>query len=387
MKSPNWHRRVRARRSRARHRVHRWVLQPRTSTLGLVRAAVDLLEKHHSQPTYTTIRRMPQWWDKPRYWKGSWGAGSGGKGKGQSPKPKGGGKKKDEKEQDIAFPAYDALPSSSASTASSGSQDTDLRQIVKALVQSSAVSLPEEAKKFLEQEEASDFRQELKKTQTQLNRRRKAHGKLLRLRETLSEKHNQYNLFREKMKEQLLSQQQKYEEDVKSLEKAILDAEQALLEIKSDEEKEDPNGPAPMETPELEDILQIDADKKKVELNLAKELEQSKQETAATKKMFNLQSLQLQTYMQKVEQMQLQLDARVSPTGPTSEVLAPVKSPAVSPQMAKTLIIPPRGGPYTRGPAQNPQLMDPLQAYGRGRPEAQVIEDSPPKLQSHEGMD
>eukprot|EP00434_Breviolum_minutum_P031727 symbB.v1.2.028059.t1/scaffold2934.1/size84817/1 len=292
VKSPNWHRRVRARRSRARHRVHRWVLQPRTSTLGLVRAAVDLLEKHHSQPTYTTIRRMPQWWDKPRYWKGSWSAGSGGKGKGQSPKPKGGGKKKDEKEQDIAFPAYDALPSSSASTASSGSQDTDLRQIVKALVQSSAVSLPEEAKKFLEQEEASDFRQELKKTQTQLNRRRKAHGKLLRLRETLSEKHNQYNLFREKMKEQLLSQQQKYEEDVKSLEKAILDAEQALLEIKSDEEKEDPNGPAPMETPELEDILQIDADKKKVELNLAKELEQSKQETAATKKMFNLQPYQ-----------------------------------------------------------------------------------------------
>ena len=165
-----------------------------------------LLENHHSSPFYVSIRRMT-WWNNQngQYWKGAWNVG---KGQGKNPgKAKTQGKKKKEppsKEADQKFPSYDTMwvgeSGSSSSTAGSSTQESQLKRIMKEMVQSNSVKLLDEAMKLLEEEDGEDFRTEMKRTQVALNKRRKAHARLQRLKEALSTKHEQFRAFKQTLR-------------------------------------------------------------------------------------------------------------------------------------------------------------------------------------------
>ena len=379
---PSWHRRKRLRRAAARKWIRKYVGGPTSARAHRAKLAINLLEAHHSKPDYRLARRVMSRWGHAQgswtgnYWAGAWKSPKGKKDKDADKKTgKGRGKAKsqDEAPQD-QFPAYDSMPPGSSSSGSaSAPTDGDWKQLVKALVKTNSMVIPDDAKKLLMDEDAVDGRTELRKAQNLLNRKRKAHGKLLRLRETLADKHAQFQRFRERMKEQLLCQQDKYEEDVKSLEQAIAEAEIHLQNIEKetedakDEPMEGDNGP------DLEAFLQMGDDKLGAQvISLDKELKQSKSETAATKTMYNLQAVQLQHYMQQVEKLRQELEAKV-PAG--SQVLAPGSLPSSqSPQQVRTPKVH-RDDPLAAfgGPHKRPKVTE----TPKDGTATQIIEDSP----------
>ena len=259
--SPGWHRRLRAKRSRARLLLRQVVAKPTLHRLRRVPAALDLLENHHSRPYYSTIRLMG-WQDNGRLWKGTWG--NGGKGGGKSGKGKAHNNQPQKKYKDVGkgkgsdrdlFPDYDKMTSdgsdlqqsASASSASSAAENQALKKVVRALAERSSMEIPPEVAKFLKEDPEEEMRTELKKTQQTLNKKRKIHGKILRLRETLTTKKDQFQKFKEAMREKLLTQQEKFEEDIRGIEAAIKDSEEQLKELGEEEETK---SDAAMEDPE-----------------------------------------------------------------------------------------------------------------------------------------
>ena len=204
------------------------------------------------------------------------------------------------------FSAYDAMPvpeggSSGSAASSSQTQDSKLKQLMKALVDSNAVKLPEEARHLLEDNPEEDMRSEMRQAQNSLNKRRKAHGRVHRLKAAIAQKHEQFDVFKRKLRDFLHEQQEKYDEDIRSLEQNLKEAEanlQTLLDA----------GEATMEEtmePEqdLEQLLESKPREQRI-VSLEQQLMHSKSETQATKQMFNAQAAQLQSYMQKLEVMQ-----------------------------------------------------------------------------------
>ena len=391
-RSPAWHRHLRKRRSEARARL-------RAASTGRYHSRrlfkdLHLLANHHSRPQY----KLGMSWNPNHGWRGNyWGGGR------KTPKkPAAQAKRKPERDTPKVpeFPSYDAMAVADGGASGSGgsssapsSTEKGLKQLVRALVEQNAVTLPEEAKALLQEEEETDVRLEIRRSQTMLNKRRKAHGRVLRLREALKEKHAQYQLFREKMREQLLAQQEKFEEDVKNLEKSIAEAEEILREIEkeTDENKDEEMQSLDNKEPELEQLLDISNAKSPQVVSLAKALEHSKSETATTKKLYTLQTMQLQTYMKQVQQLKLELEAHQPGGGTPGEIAKPLAFPSASPQMAKTPRLPRDRDPLSRfrgtskTDAQNsprprsrstPQRTEPSKTI----PGAQVIEDSPPKV-------
>ena len=279
------------------------------------------------------------------YWKGTWNNSSRGKGGGkQNKKGKGKQTKKEKESKEPVFPAYDAMPLTEASGSSSGSasssQDSQLKQLMKVLVETSGLKLPEEAKHLLEDDSSSEFRNEMRKTQNQLNKKRKAHAKVQRLKDALQQKHEQFNAFKAKLKEQLQIQQEKYDEDVTSLEKNLKEAE-ATLQSTLEEEQEMPKDimEGIKEESELEAMLDMQSNNEKLSY-LEDQLKHSRSETLATKKMFNAQAAQMQSYMQKLEMMQatlmhFQADAK-GPLSPSTLPEVGKGVEAISPQLTKT---------------------------------------------------
>ena len=313
--SPGWHRRQRSKRSRARLLLRQVVAKPTLYRLGRVPAALDLLESHHSRPYYSTIRQMG--WDSGRLWKGTWG--NGGKGNGKSVKGKAHNNQTQKKPKEVGkgkgadrdlFPDYDKMTSdgsdlqqsASASSSSSAAENQALKKVVRALAEASSMELPPEVAKFLKEDPEEEMRTELKKTQQTLNKKRKIHGKILRLRETLTTKKDQFHKFKEAMREKLLAQQEKFEEDIRGIEAAIKDSEEQLKELgeeeetKSDAAMEDPEK-IPLELAEILDINKVHVENpatKKERDELKEQLSASRMETAITKRLFNNQAQQLQ---------------------------------------------------------------------------------------------
>jgi len=250
------------------------------------------------------------------YWKGAWNKSrtDGGKGGGKKKK-----KGKDEKPENpkggALFPSYDAMPlsgsSGSSSSAAPSTQESQLKQLMRVLVETNAVKIPDEAKHLLEDNEGDAFRDELKKTQTVLNKRRKLFAKVQRLKAAIQQKSDQFMAFKEKIKEQLQQQQVKFEEDTQSLEKSLQEAEEALRAV-MDEESEITQEPPPDGDKDAKDakmdleLAQLLENKdygQKLEA-LEDQLKHSKAENMITKQMFNAQAAQMQSYMQKLESMQ-----------------------------------------------------------------------------------
>ena len=208
--SPGWHRRARLKRSSARRLVRAYIHKPTWDRWKRIPTALHLLEGHHSRPIYWSIRQMG-WPNQARYWKGSWQSGGNGKGGGGKPgKGKAPTSQKKTKEMDKhkdgekdLIPDYDKIPGGHVEPSSSSAPSTstdNLRKVVKAIAESNTVSLPEEALKLLQDDPEEELKQELKKTQQFLNRKRKLHSRIVRLKESLATKHKQFVSFKELMK-------------------------------------------------------------------------------------------------------------------------------------------------------------------------------------------
>ncbi len=372
--------------------------QLHSANCGRFVRGVELLERHHSNPRYNLeplLKHTGEWiayeigiplrhrMSESWYWKGTWKDSSRGKGNGkQNKKGKGRGQRKEQDTKVPMFPAYDAMPltepSGSSSASASSSQDSQLKQLMKVLVESSGLKLPEDAKHLLEEDSSSEFRNEMRKTQNQLNKKRKAHAKVQRLKDALLQKHEQFNSFKAKLKEQLQIQQEKYDEDVASLEKNLKEAEASLLSTM----EEAPEGlKDPMEVikeeSELEAMLDMQTNNEKL-IYLEDQLKHSRSETLATKKMFNAQAAQMQSYMQKLEMMQatlmhIQTDSK-GPWSPSTTPAVGKGMDALSPQLTKT----PRLGkrdtlaPYAVGVDAKKQ-----KTSGQVQPEVIPVEGSP----------
>ena len=340
------------------------------------------------------------WQSGANYWKGSWGnkgkgnGNAGGKpNKGKSAQQQKGQNQK-QKENDAKdkamFPAYDKMPKDAAdgsSSASSSQQSDALKLVVKALAEASHVQLPPEALKLLEEDAQDGLKTELKKTQQVLNKKRKTHSRLLRLKDSLETKHRQFQAFKDTMRDQLLEQQERYEEDVKNLEALIQKTQEQLRDMEEgDTENKDTAMEEQKEHPaEIEDLL--DTKKETIrgtakEISLEEQLLTSRRETALTKQMFNNQAQQLQMYMQRLEQMQNAIvGIHGGPTSPGLPKPPGLEAVVQSPQMTRTPMIQPR----KRDPKHPLQEVEAKKQRQEGQP-VQVVEDSP-KRTTEEEMD
>ena len=122
-----------------------------------------------------------------------------------------------------------ALGGSSSSTTSTSTEETNVR--LKELVKSLKDFVPEKAQKLLEEaqdifnEGEDELRKNIKTEQVAINKQRKAHTRVLRLREALLTKQNQFAQFKDLMKQQLLKEQERFNKETEKLKDAIRDAD------------------------------------------------------------------------------------------------------------------------------------------------------------------
>ena len=209
----------------------------------------------------------------------------------------------------LSFRAYDSLPSgggSLSSTTSTSMEETNVR--LKELVKSLKDFVPEKAQKLLEEAQdifndgEDELRRSNKTEQVAINKRRKAHTRVLRLREALSTKQSQFAQFKDMMKQQLIKEQERFHKESEELKEAIRDAEERLQAL--EDGTADVQGPT--EEMELEEILGDGP----TESKLKQELEESKRSSEKAQHMFSTSQAQLKMYMDQCAQLRQMLDAK-----------------------------------------------------------------------------
>ena len=138
------------------------------------------------------------------------------------------------------------------------------------------------------------------------------------------------------------------------------------------QKQEDEKMEQKQEEEDLESLLVMSKPTEARVLHLEDQLKQSRAENATTKKMFNGQAAQMQSYMQKLEQMQVVLlTSQSQPGRPPSGQNMLTSMDSKSPQLTRTPVVPKRRDPTAPfgGPkdAKKPRTED-----------AEVIPDSPP---------
>lgn len=233
--SPPWHRRERARRARARHRLR----DPTAFPAPLIRQDVRLLEKHHSRPQYSRERLGMSW--NGKQWTGNyWGQ--------KKPKGKGKGQKSDTKDKNkekggdkVVFPTYDAMavgPSqgSSSASASSGSEAVWQQALKSLIVSNPNLTVPKEVSEVLDESMTSDTKRDLYAQQRALNARRKASQRLERLQNALTRQKLQMQAYQEHMRQQLKTEMDRFRTEQKELEQKVEEAKTTLQKIEAGEE-------------------------------------------------------------------------------------------------------------------------------------------------------
>ena len=309
--SPDWHRRQRARRSRARKRLRKVCDTdfPRAtpSLIGLLHRDLQLLKGHHSKPGYSKaekrIQRMS--WNQP--WPHNkwplWPKTP------QKTKQKTRGK---DNVKALDFPSYDTFSASSSAPASSSAGD--LKKAVQWLASSTTTEVPDEIKQILD----DGGMQEIKQEQQSLNKRKKLALKLERLKQAKATKVAQWTKYREKMALRLQEEKDKFEKDQADLDKSIAETQHAI-DIFGEEEE-------PASAPDPEMLLQ---DPEKIQLT--KDLEQARQyQKHAMAQMEEMKKQQ--AHMQ--QQLQAYAAAVSTNTPPENEMVDP--SVAEAREAAKT---------------------------------------------------
>lgn len=344
LKSPPWHRHERARRSEARNRLRR------------VQSDLDRLERHHSQPSYSRLRRVMSQWSTDK-WSGTyWGSSSRRRRapkQNNSTKGKGKGAVENvEKETDHAkglFPSYDKMQvgaSSSSSAAVDGSAEA-MQKAMKALIASNpSLSVP------MEVQEALAFHEPMQKPakdslyhqQRMLNLRRKASNRVEKLQQALTRKGLQMTAYKEEMKQKLASELERFNKEKQEITKALEEARSTLAKIEAGEEPEAGNEDMGMET-------MNDGNDNLAQLLGLQEVDQQELERLKAEKTYaEAVAAQLQSQVQMMMQ-----SATLAPSGLnqlTAEQVFGAGGRLGSPQMPGLGVIRPRSGgrpsPYNR---------------------------------------
>lgn len=258
----------------------------------------------------------------------------------RSPKQRPAKKDKDtgkkEQQQEAAIPGYDStLWSSSASSSRPAPTQpgvAELTRVLKTIVDAGQINLPPEAVQLLATQETVEIREEMQKEQKTLNMRRKAHNKVLRLKEALDGKHRKFQAFKQALKEQLVSETERYEKDVKELTVTIEEAEKVVAQI---DKGELPVNKDKMETEtvEIEDLLD-DEGREKARLH-AQILDSEKGKQEAEEKFIAVQQ-QLFAMQYQYQALAQTLSAPLGSQGPQAiPSLVPSEELPASPQMPK----------------------------------------------------
>jgi len=229
---------VRARRAEARKRLRR------------TEKDLDLLQRHHTKPTYSRVRRVMSQW-KADQWSGSyWGSSSRrkktnkqqakGKGKGRSANEH--AEKAMDHDKEL-FPSYDRMqvaPSSSSFTSVDGSAEAMQKAMKSLIACNPSLNVPKEV------EEALAFQEPLGKAakdslytqQRMLNLRRKATNRVEKLQQALTRKGLQMNAYKEEMKQKLASELERFNKEKQEIMTALEEAKANLAKIESGAEPE-----------------------------------------------------------------------------------------------------------------------------------------------------
>lgn len=320
---------------------------------------VGILESHHSKPWYGSVRkavdRLGMSWNQG--WKGGYWTGAK-----RSPKKK--PAKKDQvkgsSKGSDALPGYDSeawLPSSSSSRPQSASASTpsvgELTKLLHSIVNAGKIELPEEAKQLLQSQTISETKDNIQKDQRLINIRRKAHGKLVRLQSALESKKEKFAAYKSALREQLVKETERFDQDVEGLEKAIAEAKINLEKIEAGDFGDPKDPKDEMEEHDLDTMLDLVDSKEKAQLHaLLANTEKEKQEAMD-------KANELQYQMQAMQAQFLSLQALHAPLGsqrlPLNVSPVPSEDLAKSPQLPKSVVRPfsrastsrPRDGPYT----------------------------------------
>lgn len=158
----------------------------------------------------------------------------------------------------------------------------ELTKVLRTIVDAGKIEIPQDAKHLLKEQENSETKEEFQREQRELNIRRKAHNKVLRLQGALDTKKEKFKAYKAALRDQLFKETERYEQDVAGLEKAIVEAKHNLERIEQGDLGDMKDAKADMEEIELDLLLDGEEGKEKAKLHaqLASS-EKEKQETQA----------------------------------------------------------------------------------------------------------
>ena len=282
--SPTWHRRIRARRARGRHRLRSLALGKKTHPvkseyLRLLCRDYDLLKNHHSKPGFQKVfQELQNYMWQPEWNRKKWNVWP------KTPTRGKGAKRKEAQQgkssEGSKFPGYDASHGVSSSSAS-GSMDGDLRRAMQSLVETNQLQVPEQVKELLSEGNMDS----LKSEQAHLNKRKKLAAKLDRLKKARQLKTRQWAKYREDMSKKLKEEQDRFDREQQEITESIQETQAALDKLMSGMEDSEP------ESPDLEAMLQ-DPDK----AGLMQELQKARKQNEESMKQMQLMQQQLQVY-------------------------------------------------------------------------------------------
>ena len=230
LKSPGWHRRLRAKRAKARLtiRQHR-ALHLASSPTPRVLAAIKFLEKHHSAPVYKETMYNKGWnkqmqWDA---WSPQWPKG------GPKPNKKNQEKPKD-KQQSNVLSSYDSFaggPLQSAS--SSGGQDSQLFKEFLSYMKENRAEMPENIQRLIPEDQKEGIREAQKK----LNKHRNLLNKISNKQKALQLDQERWDAWLLSVREEIQQQKAKHEESQARLTKEIAELQEEEKKLGQPEEE------------------------------------------------------------------------------------------------------------------------------------------------------
>lgn len=156
-----------------------------------------------------------------------------------------------------ALPTYDALPisassgSGASSTGKDKEKDPDLKAMLQELIEKNDFQVPDSIKDYLQQDIGSTLNQ----SQKELNAKRKLAQRVDRLKAAQSRKQEQWNRFKQEMRDHMQKEKQRYDTESAEIQQALRTAQEQLDKamsgvMTSTDEQED------YQDPEMEEVFQ-----------------------------------------------------------------------------------------------------------------------------------
>ena len=271
----------------------------------------------------------------------------------------------DKEKESTSLPGYDSLPSSAPSASADNKQEDPVKAAVRELVNSNRLELPEALKEYFEPK----LSEQIQSDQKSLNMKRKLLQKVDRLKAAKLKKEQNWELFKESMKEHLQKEKARFESDLQDIEHAIQETQLNLDRMITD--KDDLlGGPEMKEDAELQQILgtvttkpeaaMMDAGRKE---DMMAEHQELIRQTQAGQVLLAQQMMEMQKQMAYFVGMSNPPMActppRHGPAKPSMEALSPIQPPktpfAKDPQnpygkMMEKLPALPQTSPYAKHP-------------------------------------